>query len=72
MRAPLDPLLINEILRPVRDYAESFVDDMAVHSDQWEAHLIHWARFLKMIRDARLTLNLKKCRWAQNRVKFCV
>ena len=25
---------INEILRPVRDYAESFVDDMAVHSDQ--------------------------------------
>ena len=34
-------------------------------------HLIHLARFLKTIRDARLTLNLKKCRWAQNRVKFC-
>ena len=62
---------INEILRPVRNYAESFVDDMAVHSDQWEEHLIHLARFLKTIRDARLTLNLKKCRWAQNRVKFC-
>jgi len=27
---------INEILRPERDYAESFVDHMAVHSDQWE------------------------------------
>ena len=44
---------------------------MAVHSDQWEEHLIHSARFLKTIRDARLTLNLKKCRWAQNQVKFC-
>jgi len=62
---------INEILRPVRDYAESFVVDMAVHSDQWEEHLIHLTRFLKTIRDARLTLNLKKCRWAQGRVKFC-
>jgi len=64
-------IYINEILRPVRDYAESFVDDMEVHSDQWEEHLIHLARFLKTIRDARLTLNLKKCRWAQSRVKFC-
>jgi len=44
---------------------------MAVHSDQWEEHLIHSARFLKTIRDARLTLNLKKCKWAQSRVKFC-
>ena len=24
---------INEILRPVHDYAESFVDDMAVHGN---------------------------------------
>jgi len=46
-------------------------DDMAVHSDQWEEHLIHLARFLKTIRDAKFTLNLKKCRWAQSRVKFC-
>ena len=55
---------INEIPRPVRDYAESFVDDMAVQSDQWEEHLIHLARFLKTIRDAVLKLNLKNCRWA--------
>ena len=35
---------INEILRPVRDFAGSFFDDMAVHSDQWEEHLI-WHDF---------------------------
>ena len=38
---------------------QSFVDDMAVHSDQWEEHLIHLARFLKTMRDAKLTLNLR-------------
>jgi len=35
-----------------------------VHSDQWKEHLNHLDQFLRTVRDAGLTLNLKKCIWA--------
>ena len=62
---------IEIILRPIRDFAASFVDDMAVHSNVWDEHLHHLDRFLRTIRDAGVTLSLKKCKWAQPQVKFC-
>ena len=27
------------ILRPIREFTDSFVDDIAVHSDEWKEHL---------------------------------
>lgn len=62
---------ITKILRPVNDCADSFVDDVAVHSDQWKEHLAHISRFLQTVKCAGITLNLKKCRWAQGQVRFC-
>jgi hypothetical protein len=32
---------VKEILRPIRDFTKSYVDDMAVHSDSWDLHLHH-------------------------------
>jgi len=62
---------VSKILRPVRDFTDSFVDDVAVHSDKWKDHLIHLDQFLYAVKGAGLTLNLKKCKWAQSQVKFC-
>ena len=62
---------ITKILRPVREFSDSFVDDVAVHSDQWKEHLDHLDKFLCTAKNAGLTLNLKKCKWAQKEVKFC-
>ena len=62
---------ITQILRPIRESTESFVDDVAVHSDEWQNHLSDIDKFLSTIKRAGLTLNLKKCRWAQSQVKFC-
>lgn len=62
---------ITKILRPIREFTDSFVDDVAVHSDEWKEHLNHISKFLQTIRDAGITLNLKKCRWAQSQVRFC-
>ena len=62
---------ITEILRPVREFTDSFVDDVAVHSSEWREHLDHLDKFLDKVKRSGLTLNLKKCRWAQNQVKFC-
>ena len=62
---------VTDILRPVREFAKSFVDDVAIHSNQWRDHLSHLDKFLDRIKSSGLTLNLKKCRWAQKQVKFC-
>lgn len=32
---------IRRIIEPIRDFAESYVDDMAVHSLTWNEHLKH-------------------------------
>ena len=62
---------VTEILRPVREFTDSFVDDMAVHSGQWRDHIHHLDNFLGHIKGAGLTLSLPKCKWAQHQVKFC-
>ena len=51
---------ITRILRPVRNFTDSFVDDVAVHSNRWKEHMGHLSRYLQSIEDAGITLNLKK------------
>ena len=62
---------IQEILKPVKTFTDSYVDDMAVFSYRWYIHLNDLEEYLKVIRSANITLNLKKCRFAQKEVKFC-
>ena len=62
---------ITQILSPIHDLAKSFVDDVAVHSNSWRAQVGDLEQFLKTILWSGLTLNLKKCGWARNQVRFC-
>jgi len=62
---------VSQILSPVHDVAKNFVDDVAVHSGHWQGHLADLRRFFEVVQRSGLTLNLKKCRWAHNQVKFC-
>ena len=61
---------VQEVLRPVRDITASYVDDMAVGSLDWAAHMTHIDRFLSVIKLSGLTLNLPKCEFAMSEVKF--
>jgi len=62
---------MQSILQPLKEFADSYVDDSAVHSNTWRFHLSHIEEFLKTMRNEGITLNLKKCRFAQHTVKFC-
>ena len=62
---------IRHVLKDLHEYAASYIDDMAVYSDQWEDHCWHLRRFLETIRQAGITLKLKKCHFALPEVKFC-
>jgi len=50
---------------------QSLVDDVAVHSDQWKSHIGDLKKFLEVIKQNGITLNIKKCKCAQNQVRFC-
>ncbi|XP_064468593.1 uncharacterized protein LOC135380865 [Ornithodoros turicata] len=61
---------INEIMAPHSEYACAYIDDVAIYSATWEDHLEHLARVLGSVAAAGLTVNLKKCKFAQNRVHY--
>ena len=59
---------VTGILQPLQDFAGSYVDDMAVGSGDWPAHLDHVDRFLSTIKGAGLTLSISKCEFAKPEV----
>jgi len=61
---------VQQILYPIRDITASFVDDIDVHSNEFDQHLRDFENFLKVIKESGFTLNLKKCRFAQSQVKY--
>ena len=61
---------IKDVLKPVREFTKSYVDDMAVHSMNWQLHLHHIDRYLTTVKASGLTLGLKKSEFAKSEVKF--
>lgn len=62
--------VVRHVLRPISDFSASYVDDIGIGSNAWAEHLEHIRRFLNTMRDAGLTLSLKKCEFAKPEVKF--
>jgi len=61
---------VRSMLRPIRDFADSYFDDIEVGSQDWKTHLHHIRRFLNIVRKAGMTLNLAKCEFGKPKVKF--
>jgi hypothetical protein len=59
------------ILQKIREIVKGYVDDLVVGTSEWKTHLSHLEIFLKTIKDSGVTLSLKKCRFAEPRVRFC-
>jgi len=61
---------VASILQPLQQFSGSYVDDMAVGSFYWSAHVTHLRQFLATIRSAGLTLSLAKCEFARSEVRL--
>ena len=62
---------LDKILNPVRDCAGSYIDDICCHSKgDVSNHLYNLKRVLTVIRDAGLTLKLKKCKFLHKCINF--
>ena len=60
--------LMDKILRGAHSYAAAHLDDIACWSMTWDQHLVHLRQIFTRLRNAGLTLNTNKCRWAMERV----
>ena len=52
--------MMDQILRPHRDYAAAYLDDIIIHSGDWPAHLTRLEAVVRALREAGLTANPKK------------
>jgi serine protease inhibitor ecotin len=62
--------LIAKMLRGLDEFCDGYLDDLMVFSYSWIDHLSHLKRVLTRISDAKLTLNLKKCVFANAELDF--
>lgn len=62
--------IIKEILSSCSNYVTSFVDDLIIYSDSLDSHVKHIRHVLSELANAGITLNPKKCSFAQTSVKF--
>ncbi len=62
--------LMDQVLRGCEGWAAAYLDDMVIFSNSWEEHLTHLSETLKRIREAGLTLNVKKCEWARQETSY--
>ena len=62
--------MMDKILRPHRKYAAAYLDDVIIHSTDWESHLPRVQAVLNSIREAGLTANPKKCAIGQEEARY--
>ncbi|XP_077964207.1 uncharacterized protein LOC144411428 [Gasterosteus aculeatus] len=53
--------MMDQVLRPHREYAAAYLDDVVIHSPDWTTHVGHLKAVLGSLRRAGLTANPKKC-----------
>ncbi len=53
--------LMDKVLRPHSAYAAAYLDDIIIHSNDWQRHMEHLRAVLRALRVAGLTANPQKC-----------
>ncbi len=53
--------LMDKVLRPHSAYAAAYLDDIIIHSNDWQRHMEHLRAVLRSLRVAGLTANPRKC-----------
>ena len=62
--------VMNNLLARHVDYAKAYIDDTAVHSNEWDDHLTHLRSVFQSFRETGMTLRLSKCKFAKPEIKF--
>lgn len=67
---PMFQHLMDRDRQPHQQYAAVYLDDIIIHSQGWEEHLMRLQALLDTLRQARLTANPKKCKLVFEEVEY--
>ena len=62
--------MMDSVMRPHREYARVYVDDIIVFSKNKEEHQLHLKKVLRSLEEASLKINAKKSKFLQSEVVF--
>ena len=62
--------LIDDVLRPCKDFSKVYIDDVVIFSGNWEEHMQYLADILNQLPDAGLTANMEKCQSGMGAFEF--
>jgi len=62
---------VRKILFPIREHSDAYIDDTYTTSNSFSDHMKHLRAFLSVIKNAGLTLSLKKMQICSNYNKIC-
>ncbi|XP_071057611.1 uncharacterized protein [Onthophagus taurus] len=62
--------LMDKILEGYNEFAEPYLDDIAIHSMTWKDHLKHLRLVFTAMHKAGLTIKAKKCEWGKAQVVY--
>ena len=65
-----DDLKSCDPLKHFSKFLQFFFDDLLIHSETLEEHILHVNAVLKVLRDNKLYANPVKCEWFQTRTEF--
>jgi hypothetical protein len=63
--------LMNNILYDyIGDFVEVYIDDIMIHSKNFEDHIIHVTQVLQKLREYNLVIKLKKSKFCEQQIEF--
>ena len=62
--------MINHVLRDCWSFARAYIDDIVIFIRSWEEHLVHLREVFTCLKAARLTINVSKCQFGKNEVRY--
>ena len=62
--------MINHTLRDCWPFARAYIDDIVIFSRSWEEHLVHLQGVFTCLQTAKLTINVSKCQFGRNEVRY--
>ena len=62
--------MMDTILRGCNSYAAAYLDDVVIHSNDWEEHLTHIRSIQQSLREAGLTVKPRKCQLAMGKCSY--
>uniref|UniRef100_A0A1X7V1E0 Reverse transcriptase domain-containing protein n=1 Tax=Amphimedon queenslandica TaxID=400682 RepID=A0A1X7V1E0_AMPQE len=62
--------MVNTVLRSCFQFAQAYIDEIVIFSQNWKEHLYHLEEVLECLWDANLTVQLGKCQFAKPYVHY--